>query len=276
MVWVERDPSNLMTSLSVMSLAANSTALLDPANLKTYLSPKLSPKEELFLDLLDNVYEGEYIIAFSKYRQQIDRLEHLTKVQGRFTSRKFLRITGAEKGSTREEMRLHFQNEEEPDYNFIMINTAAIEGVNLQRAAHMICLDLPWSWGALIQLVGRMVRMASPNAACMLHILYALGTIDEYVLEVLKSKKGVFERILGTSGTQGLLDDVADLDLDAVLTGMEDESDQEFYDMMRAHAKAIGIRPYAFGEILAQERAGMRSSGKSAFDETWLSEVADA
>lgn len=271
---VERDPSNLMTALSVNQLCANSVALLDPGDLKAFHAPKLSPKEEMLLDLLDNDLEGESVIVFTKYRTWIDRLQHLT-AHKHFTVRPFLRITGAENGKVREANRRMFQ--ERPDeYNLICINTAAIEGVNLQRAAHMVCLDIPWSWGDLIQLVGRMVRMASPNAACVLHILYACGTVDEYVLEVQRSKKGLFERILGNSASSGLLDD-HEIDIDEVLRGLEEEGgDDLFSDMMRAHAKSIGLRPYAFGEILAQESAGMRDKSivpgkKSAVtDESWL------
>ena len=260
LVLTERDPSNLMTSLSVQQLCANSSALLDPGNPKVFFNPKLSPKEALLLDLLDGDLEGESVIVFTKYRSMIDRLQHLTEHQ-QFTVRPFLRITGAETGKLREANRRRFQDE--PDtYNLITINTAGIEGINLQRAAHMICLDIPWSWGDLIQLVGRMVRMASPNAACVLHILYACGTVDEYVLEVQRSKKGLFERILGTSSTCGLLDD-GEINVDEALKGLEAEgSDDHFMDLLRAHAKDIGLHPYAFGTILAQEEAGMRSKLK--------------
>jgi SNF2 family DNA or RNA helicase len=260
LVFTERDPSNLMTALSVNQLCANSTALLDKGNPKVFFSSKLSPKEEMLLDLLDGDLEGESVIIFTKYRSWIDRLEHLTTGK-HFTIRQFLRITGAEGPKTREINRRKFQDQ--PDtYNLITINTAGIEGINLQRAAHMICLDIPWSWGDLIQLVGRMVRMASPNAACVLHILYACGTVDEYVLEVQRGKKGLFERILGTSSTCGLLDD-GEINIDEALKGLEGEgSDDRFMDLLHAHARAIGLRPYAFGDILAQESAGMRSKLK--------------
>ena len=247
---VERDPSNLMTALSVMSAVTNSPALLDVHDPKTFLAHKLSPKEELLLDLLDGDYQGESIICFTKYRSWIDRLQHLTEKR-KFTARPFLRITGAEKGATRERNRKLFQAPDN-DYTFIAINTAGIEGVNLQQAAHLIALDLPWSWGDLIQLVGRMVRMASPHSACTFHIFYGLGTIDEYVIETQRGKKGVFERILGSAGTAGLLD-AEDLsqDLENAALGLENESDDNFKDMLRAHAKKIGIRPFVFGEQLA-------------------------
>ena len=260
LIFTERDPSNLMTALSINQLCANSIALLDRSDSKAFFSPKLSPKEEVLLDLLDGELEGESVIVYTKYRSWIDRLEYLT-AHKQFTVRHFLRITGAEGPKVREINRRRFQDE--PDaFSLICINSAGIEGINLQRAAHMICLDIPWSWGDLIQLVGRMVRMASPNAACLLHILYACGTVDEYVLEVQRGKKGLFERILGTSSTCGLLDD-GEINIDEALKGLEGEgSDDKFYDLMRAHAKDIGLQPYAFGTILAQESAGMRDKSK--------------
>lgn len=260
---VERDPTNLMTMLSVSQLVANSPALLDRSDLKVFHSPALSAKEEVLLDLLDGELLGEKVIIFTKYKSWIDRLEHLTGGK-KFTARNFLRVTGDEKGTKREKNRQLFQNN--PDYDFIAINSAGIEGLNLQQAAHMICLDLPWSWGDLIQLVGRMVRMASPHSACTLHILYAMGTIDEFVIETQRSKKGVFERILGSAGTVGLLDNVGPEaagptlaeELELAGLGLENESDDDFKDLLRAHAKKIGIRPYVFGEILAKQAAGMR------------------
>lgn len=252
---VERDPSNLMTMLSVMQLVANSSALLDRSDKKAFLSKSLSAKEEILLDLLDGDLQGEHVLCFTKYRSWIDRLEYLTANRA-FTNRKFLRITGAETGKQRENNRLLFQDH--PDYNFLMLNGAGIEGSNLQQAAHLICLDLPWSWGDFIQLVGRMVRMASPHSACTLHILFTLGTVDEYVIEVQKSKKGVFERILGNAGTAGILEEDLSQDLDILATGLEDESDDDFRDMLKAHAKTLKLRDYTSGVMLAKQVGGLR------------------
>ena len=254
---VERDPSNMMTQLSVFQLVANSIALLDRDNEKEFYSTKLSSKEEILLDLLDGQLLGEKVLCFTKYRSHIDRLEHLTK-SGRYTDRQFLRITGHETGKKREVNRLLFQND--PGYTFLMMNSAGIDGANLQQAAHMICLDLPWSWGDFIQLIGRMVRMASPHSACTLHIPFVLGSVDEYVIETLRSKKGVFERILGNAGTAGILDEAnltQDLELCAV--GLEDESDDKFKDMLKAHVKKLRLRDYTSGIVLAHQTAGMRS-----------------
>lgn len=243
----DRDPNNEMTMLSVYQLVANHPALLDPADLKRFHSSALSPKEEALLDMLDGDLRGEKVIVFTKSRSWIDRLEYLTK-EGKFTERKFLRITGAENETKRERNKQLFQDPG-GEHDLIFINAAATEGVNLQQAAHMIILDPPWSWGDLLQLVGRMVRMASPHSACTLHVLSARGSVDEYAIETLQCKKGVFEKILGESHSAGLLDDREIFDM---ASGMEQSAkDEEFWDMLKAHVKKLKLMTFIKGKQLA-------------------------
>ena len=261
--WVEvdRDFDNEMTALSVYRLVANHPALLEPRNEKAFYTKTLSPKEECLLDMLDGDFRGEKVIVFTSFRMWIDRLEKLT-ADGHFTERRFLRITGAENEKQREEAKRLFQD---PDsgYDVIFVNSAAIEGVNLQQASHLICLDLPWSWGDMLQLVGRMVRMASPHSACMLHILVAKGTIDEFAVETLKGKKELFEAILGESHSAGILDDKQLYDL---LSGMETiPPDEDFHKLMKAHAKSIGMRVFLEGNQLAEAQADKKTY-KMAFE----------
>lgn len=244
----ERDPDNMMTKLSVQQLVANHPGMLDPADLKQFYTTKLSPKEEALLDMLDGDLLGEKVIVFTKFKMWIDRLDKLTK-DGHFTNRKFLRITGNENEKTRNDNKRKFQGSD--DYDLIVINSAGIEGINLQQAAHMILLDVPWSWGDLIQLVGRMVRMASPHSACTLHVMVAKGTVDEYAIETLKGKKGVFEKILGESHSAGILDDKVFLDLDS---GMEGGSDDEYKSLLKAHVKSVGMKTFLEGDRIDEAR----------------------
>jgi SNF2 family DNA or RNA helicase len=244
----ERDPDNLMTMMSVYQLVANHPCLLDPANIKEFYTKSLSPKEEALLDMIDGDFEGEKVIVYTKYRTWINRLEKITK-DGHFTGRKFLRITGAESERQRNINKRLFQDPAS-GHDLIVINAAGMEGINLQSAAHMICLDLPWSWGDLIQLVGRMVRMASPHTACTLHIMTAKGTIDEYTVETLKGKKGIFEAILGQSHSAGILDDKTIFDLSS---GMDATgSDEDFRSMLKAHTKKYAMTKFVSGERLTK------------------------
>lgn len=252
----ERSIDNLMTAMSVFQLVANSSALLDRDDPKIFHNKTLSSKEEELLDLLDGELQGQKVIVFTKYKSWIDRMEWLTS-QGHFTDRKFLRITGAENEKKREINRRLFQESDEHD--LIFINAAGIEGINLQQAAHMIVLDCPWSWGDTLQLVGRMLRMASPHSACTLHILVANGTIDEYVIETLRSKKGVFEAILGETYSAGVLDDGTELlDMTSGMDKVEDEHD--FEDLLKAHVKKLKLKGFIDGTILTQSKLGIRDS----------------
>jgi SNF2 family DNA or RNA helicase len=213
----------------------------------------LSPKEEALLDLLDNELAGEKVLVFTKSRKWIDRFEWLCK-NGHFTERKFLRITGKESEAQRAENKKLFQTSE--DHNLMFINAAIMEGANLQQSAHMILLDAPWGWGALIQLVGRMVRMYSPHLTNTLHVMVMKGTIDEYVIDTLKGKKGVFEKILGESHSTGLLDaglDAgADLDLAAGMETLNDE--REFKELLKAHVKTTVMSKYLSGSLLQEAK----------------------
>jgi len=246
----ERNPDNIMTQLSVQQLVTNHWCLLDKMNEKDYHTKTLSPKEEALLDMLDGDYRGEKVIVYTKYKTWIDRLEWLTK-DNHFTSRKFLRITGNENEKQRNENKKLFQDPNS-GYDLIVINAAGMEGINLQQAAHMILLDAPWSWGDLIQLVGRMVRMASPHSACTLHVMVARGTIDEYTIDTLKGKKGVFEKILGESHSAGILDDKDFLDMES---GMEHcGTEEEFKELLRAHVKTSSMRSFLIGDLITDAK----------------------
>lgn len=251
----DRDIDNMMTAMSVYQLVANSSALLDRDNPKVFYNKVLSSKEEELLDLLDGELSGQKVIVFTKYRSWIDRLEKLTS-EGHFTSRNFLRITGAENEKKREINRRLFQESDEHD--LIFINTAGLEGINLQQAGHMICLDMPFSWGDSLQLVGRMVRMASPHSACTLHIMVGKGTLDEYVIEILRSKKGIFETIFGESFSSGVLDDGNEiLDITKGMDTVDDDGD--FEDMLKAHVKTLNLKQFVDGTLLSQTQAGVRT-----------------
>lgn len=276
----ERDPDNLMTCLSIQQLVVNHWGLIDRNNEKDFLTTKLSPKEEALLEMLDGEYRGEKVVVYTKYRSWIDRLQWLTE-NGHFTERRFLRITGAENEKQRNNNKRLFQSPTS-GYDLIVINAAGMEGINLQQAAHMVMLDVPWSWGDLIQLVGRMVRMASPHSACTLHVLVAKGTVDEYTIETLRGKKGVFEKILGQSHSAGILDDGGELDLDS---GMESgASEEEFKSLLRAHCKSVGLKNFLSGKeiikaqdgdykmVFEKKGRGKRTAKVSQEDMSWLTD----
>lgn len=257
----ERDPDNQMTMMSVMQMITNHSCFLDPSDEKKFYTSELSPKEEMLLELLDGELYGEKVVVFTKSRTWIDRFERITR-EGHFTSRKFLRITGNENEKQRHEAKTLFQNN--PEYDLLFINTAASEGVNLQQSAHMVMLDVLWSWGMMLQTVGRIVRMSSPHSACTLHLIPAKGSIDEFAIETLKGKKGVFEIVLGESHSAGILDSVQDLDLAAGMEKLND--DAEFRKMLKAHVKSVSMKEFIKGDFINE--AADNTDYKMTFQKT--------
>jgi hypothetical protein len=109
----------------------------------------------------------------------------------------------------------------------------------------------------------------------------ARGTIDEYTIEVLKGKKGVFEAILGDSHSAGILDSGGNFDIDS---GMEQSGTEvEFKALLRAHCKKVGLKSFLKGDLVkhAQDDVEYRMSFerepkklKYNFDEdcSWLTD----
>jgi hypothetical protein len=121
----ERDPNNVGTLMSVYQLVSNHPALLEDGE-KMY-TKTLSPKEEALFDLLEGDLAGQKVVIFSKFKRYIDRLQRLMKDRG-IT---LLRVTGAEKDTERERAKKLFQDSES-GHNLIAINSAGLEGINLQ------------------------------------------------------------------------------------------------------------------------------------------------
>ena len=72
--------------------------------------------------------------------------------------------------------------------------TAAGVGLNLDNAAHLVFVQLPWSAGDLIQASDRIYRVTQ-RRACTIHVLGALGTVDERLSAVLDRKVDITNQI---------------------------------------------------------------------------------
>jgi len=191
-----------MTSLLYCQQIANSLALIDAD--PTGCTLAVSSKEEALIDLLTEGLDGEKVIVYTRFEKGIERLRALLQKAGVKTTR----ITGKEKDHERQKNRLAFQ---EGDTSVIVITDAASEALNLQAAAAMVFFDSPWSWGHLVQLIGRMVRIGSPHRGVVVyHLLATLPgkkkkTIDHYVVDTLRRKKGLIDQVIGEAAVGALV-----------------------------------------------------------------------
>jgi superfamily II DNA or RNA helicase len=91
----------------------------------------------------------------------------------------------------------------------IMISTdAGAEGQNLQFCNCVLNFDLPWNPMRIEQRIGRVDRLTQPRDEVFVANLYARGTIDESVYQLLAKKLRMFELLFGQVTTiLGELDD---------------------------------------------------------------------
>ena len=78
---------------------------------------------------------------------------------------------------------------------------AAGVGHNIECASHLVFLQLPWSPGSMVQVSDRIYRQTSKKL-CTIHILNALGTVEEKMYDMIQTKAAVTDVI--NSGEYGI------------------------------------------------------------------------
>lgn len=151
-----------------------------------------SGKLDALVEMLQEEFEGDKVIVFSRFRQMVDIMEAELNSKGIKTCR----ITGAESGDARVKSQQEFQNPES-EVKVCLITMAAAEGVNLQLAKAVIFYDTPWSAGDYLQIIGRMIRIGSVHENVFSYHLVCPKTIDERVIKTLQLKMNLIESVLG-------------------------------------------------------------------------------
>lgn len=171
---------------------------------KTKLDKETFSKEEALLSLLQEELSGKKVIVYTKFSGVVDRLQQVLK-KARIGS---VRITGADNAKSRQASQDEFQDMRS-ETKIIFITAAGGTALNLQSAEAMIFYDMPWSYGAFLQALGRMVRIGSAYISVMVYHILALRadgrkTIDHYTLELVQKKKKLIDQILGVAGEGSL------------------------------------------------------------------------
>lgn len=135
---------------------------------------------------------GEKVIVYTRFRKLVDHCIPLLEKK----KIKCVRVTGSENEDQRKDSQDTFQNLESGT-NVIWLTAAGGEAINLQSAKAIIFYDSPWSAGDYLQILGRMIRIGSPNDRCYAIHLVCEDTVDERVMDVLSRKMKLIESIIG-------------------------------------------------------------------------------
>lgn len=190
-------PQNVLVEFLHLQKITNGLRFWDPK-----IQPQFdeNPKVEEIKRLMNEEFAGEQAVIFSKFRTYIDILEQELK------EFKPLRITGAESQDIREKNKLAFAKD--PSHRVLLMTTAGSMGLNLQCARVIMLVDMPFSYGQLGQIVGRIRRIGSTHGSCIVVYFSAEGTIDCHVLDILKSKKSTIEQVFGEKDLMGSIEEV--------------------------------------------------------------------
>ena len=78
----------------------------------------------------------------------------------------------------------------------LIATEAGGEGINLQFCHHVINYDLPWNPMKLEQRIGRVHRLGQEHDVHIYNLAIE-NTIENNILELLNTKIGVFEKVVG-------------------------------------------------------------------------------
>jgi SNF2 family DNA or RNA helicase len=158
-----------------------------------------SSKEEEFIRLMKEELFTEKVILFTRFKSGIPFLEIRCDRNGIDHTK----ITGDCDDRERKKARLRFQ--EDPNCKVIFITTAGSAALNLQAAGVLIFYDTPWSYGDLVQTIGRAQRIGSLQDHILVIHMVNKGTIDTHVISKVTDKKKLSDSIVGDTA-EGALD----------------------------------------------------------------------
>ncbi|MBB4824862.1 SNF2 family DNA or RNA helicase [Sporosarcina luteola] len=164
---------------------AEERAYMDELLLKLQ-SLDLNTKAEKAYEIIKQA--NDKVIIFTEYHASQTYLQAFLYSKG-ITSVPF---NGKFNKSKREWMKQLFKEKAQ----VLIATESGSEGINLQFCHHVINYDLPWNPMKVEQRIGRVHRLGQEHDV-HIYNLAIKHTIEDYMLELLNTKIGVFEKVVG-------------------------------------------------------------------------------
>lgn len=166
-------------------------------------SYKMSNKTESLIDLLDDIFQAdEKAIVFSKYERAVRMLKG--DIEASFNKKgsvvKILTYTGQDDDDDREDAIELFQNNDE--YKLLIGTDAMSEGLNLQKAKHVIHYDQPDTLATKTQRIGRTRRAGSKYNTNFSYDLITINSKDEDRLKNLERQGNLVDCVVNLDKAQ--------------------------------------------------------------------------
>ncbi len=180
----EKDRQKLMINLNMMRMVCDSSFILDQKSRHdTKIGELMGILEEIF------PMENEKVVIFSQW----ERMTRLVALELDQLGIKYENLHGGVPSKDRKVLLDNFRDD--PESRVFLSTDAGGVGLNLQAAAYLINLDIPWNPAVLEQRIGRIFRMGQKKKVNIINLV-AINTIEHRMLDVLKFKSSMAEGVL--------------------------------------------------------------------------------
>lgn len=180
----EKDRRRLLMFLSQMRMVCDSSYII---NQKTRYDTKVDECLNIISDIVS--VEGEKVVVFSQWERMTRLIAKELKARGIG----FEYLHGGIPSAKRKDLVDHFMTL--PESRVFLTTDAGSTGLNLQAAATVINIDLPWNPAVLEQRIGRIYRLGQKNNIQVINLV-APDSIEESMVGKLRFKTSVFEGVL--------------------------------------------------------------------------------
>lgn len=153
------------------------------------LDNSYAKKEALLKVLMKTINNGA--LVYCSYYNTVDAIEYLLSS----VNIPFKEISGTTSDKKCAEVMDWFNSD--PEGKVVILTAAGSQSINLQSTDNFIFYDLPWTAGAYIQAIGRIIRIGSKYDEFNVYIVLAKDTLDEYKYEYLGSNEETLRYIQG-------------------------------------------------------------------------------
>ena len=210
----DKDRKRLLLFLSQMRMVCDSSYILDQ---KTRYDTKVDECVNIINDIISE--EGEKVVVFSQW-------ERMTRLIAKELEKKeigFEYLHGGVPSEKRKNLVDNFMNE--PSSRVFLSTDAGSTGLNLQSAATIINIDLPWNPAVLEQRIGRIYRLGQQNNIQVINLVTP-DSIEQEMLSKLRFKTSMFEGVLDDGEDSVFITDDKFSKMMETVSGMVEEDEE--------------------------------------------------
>lgn len=187
------EQNRLMASLQQARMACNAAGLVDK---ETQGAPKLDELVDLLEELC--LQSGLKAVVFSQWEQMTRMVETRLKRMNIGCVRLHGGVPTAKRGALMDRFR-----EDDAVQVFISTDAGGV-GLNLQRGAVLVNLDVPWNPAVLEQRNARVHRLGQTRKVQIITMVSA-GSYEEHVLGLVQTKQNLFDNVVGEDASEDVV-----------------------------------------------------------------------